>query len=52
MPLIRCPWPTDDLLMIRYHDETWGAPVHDDNRWLENPSACVCSMIFGKKPEL
>ncbi len=26
---IRCPWPTDELY-IRYHDEEWGVPVHDD----------------------
>ena len=26
----RCPWPGDDELMIRYHDEEWGVPVHDD----------------------
>lgn len=21
--------------MIRYHDEEWGVPVHDDNKWFE-----------------
>jgi DNA-3-methyladenine glycosylase I len=31
----RCSWaradrPTPDLLMVRYHDEEWGVPVHDD----------------------
>ena len=26
---IRCPWPTDELY-IRYHDEEWGVPVHND----------------------
>jgi DNA-3-methyladenine glycosylase I len=25
----RCPWPTDEAY-IRYHDEEWGVPVHDD----------------------
>jgi DNA-3-methyladenine glycosylase I len=25
----RCPWPADELY-IRYHDQEWGAPVHDD----------------------
>jgi DNA-3-methyladenine glycosylase I len=25
----RCPWPTDELY-IRYHDQEWGVPVHDD----------------------
>jgi DNA-3-methyladenine glycosylase I len=27
--LQRCSWPTDELY-IRYHDEEWGVPVHDD----------------------
>lgn len=31
----RCPWPTDDALMLRYHDEEWGVPVHDDRRHFE-----------------
>lgn len=31
---IRCPWPTDELY-IRYHDEEWGVPVHDDRRLFE-----------------
>ncbi|HEV2320340.1 MAG TPA: DNA-3-methyladenine glycosylase I [Verrucomicrobiae bacterium] len=30
----RCPWPTDDLY-VRYHDEEWGVPVHDDRRLFE-----------------
>jgi DNA-3-methyladenine glycosylase I len=25
----RCPWPSGDL-SIRYHDEEWGTPTHDD----------------------
>jgi DNA-3-methyladenine glycosylase I len=33
-PKTRCPWPTDDLY-IRYHDEEWGVPVHDDRRLFE-----------------
>src|ERR1700690_2978100 len=28
-PLIRCPWASNDL-SIRYHDEEWGVPAHDD----------------------
>jgi DNA-3-methyladenine glycosylase I len=28
-PLIRCPWASNDL-SIRYHDEEWGRPTHDD----------------------
>ncbi|MBR9984342.1 MAG: DNA-3-methyladenine glycosylase I [Desulfosarcina sp.] len=31
----RCGWPGDDPLMVRYHDEEWGVPVHDDRRWFE-----------------
>lgn len=31
----RCPWPGDDPLMVRYHDEEWGVPVHDDRKWFE-----------------
>jgi DNA-3-methyladenine glycosylase I len=29
-PQIRCPWAGDDSLMVRYHDEEWGVPTHDD----------------------
>ncbi len=28
--LIRCHWPDDDSLYVRYHDEEWGLPVYDD----------------------
>jgi DNA-3-methyladenine glycosylase I len=31
---MRCGWARDEL-MIRYHDEEWGVPVHDDRRWFE-----------------
>jgi DNA-3-methyladenine glycosylase I len=31
----RCEWPSDDKLMIKYHDEEWGVPVHDDRTWFE-----------------
>ena len=30
----RCGWARDDL-SIRYHDQEWGVPVHDDQRWFE-----------------
>ena len=33
---IRCDWPSDDELMIRYHDEEWGEPKHDDRRLFED----------------
>jgi DNA-3-methyladenine glycosylase I len=31
----RCPWPSDDPLMIAYHDEEWGIPLHDDRKLFE-----------------
>jgi DNA-3-methyladenine glycosylase I len=31
----RCGWPGDDPLMIRYHDQEWGVPVHVDRKWFE-----------------
>jgi DNA-3-methyladenine glycosylase I len=31
----RCPWPTGEPLMLRYHDEEWGVPVHDDRKHFE-----------------
>ena len=33
-PLTRCDWAQSEL-MIRYHDEEWGVPVHDDRRLFE-----------------
>jgi DNA-3-methyladenine glycosylase I len=30
----RCAWAKNDLA-IRYHDEEWGVPVHDDQRLFE-----------------
>jgi DNA-3-methyladenine glycosylase I len=30
----RCGWARNEL-SIRYHDEEWGVPVHDDRRWFE-----------------
>ena len=30
----RCPWPKNDLA-VRYHDEEWGIPLHDDRRLFE-----------------
>ena len=32
---VRCPWPSGDPLMLRYHDEEWGVPVHDDRKHFE-----------------
>jgi DNA-3-methyladenine glycosylase I len=31
----RCPWPSDDRLMIEYHDKEWGAPLHNDRKLFE-----------------
>jgi DNA-3-methyladenine glycosylase I len=32
----RCSWcPTDNPLYIRYHDEEWGVPLHDDRELFE-----------------
>ena len=31
----RCGWVTAEPLYIRYHDEEWGRPVHDDRRLFE-----------------
>ena len=31
----RCPWATSDPLYVRYHDEEWGVPLHDDRRLFE-----------------
>jgi len=32
--LIRCSWASNDL-SIRYHDEEWGVPAHDDRKLFE-----------------
>ena len=31
----RCTWMGDDILMLRYHDDEWGVPVHEDRKWFE-----------------
>ncbi|UCG78828.1 MAG: DNA-3-methyladenine glycosylase I [Nitrospirota bacterium] len=31
----RCQWVGDDQLYIRYHDEEWGVPVHNDRKLFE-----------------
>lgn len=33
--LIRCPWPKNDAVYIRYHDVEWGVPVTDDHKQFE-----------------
>jgi len=31
----RCPWCEGNELYIKYHDEEWGSPVHDDIKHFE-----------------
>jgi len=31
----RCAWCGTDPLYVRYHDEEWGVPLHDDRRLFE-----------------
>ena len=30
-----CSWPTNDPLMIKYHDKEWGVPLHNDKKLFE-----------------
>jgi DNA-3-methyladenine glycosylase I len=32
---VRCEWAGDEAEMVRYHDEEWGVPEHDDRRLFE-----------------
>jgi len=31
----RCDWPSNNPLMIKYHDKEWGVPVHNDRKIFE-----------------
>ncbi len=31
----RCAWCGEDLLYMKYHDEEWGVPLHDDRQLFE-----------------
>ncbi|HJY64242.1 MAG TPA: DNA-3-methyladenine glycosylase I [Ignavibacteria bacterium] len=31
----RCPWCGEDPLYVKYHDEEWGKPLHDDPKLFE-----------------
>lgn len=31
----RCRWAEPDPLLMKYHDEEWGVPVHDDRKQFE-----------------
>jgi DNA-3-methyladenine glycosylase I len=35
MNITRCDWSGDDPLMVAYHDQEWGLPVHDDRLLFE-----------------
>jgi DNA-3-methyladenine glycosylase I len=35
MAITRCKWSGQDPLLLAYHDEEWGVPVHDDNKLFE-----------------
>lgn len=35
MTVKRCSWVTDDEVYIKYHDEEWGVPTHDDKELFE-----------------
>ncbi len=35
MEPVRCGWAGKEPLYIRYHDEEWGVPIHDDQRLFE-----------------
>jgi DNA-3-methyladenine glycosylase I len=30
-----CNWPTNDPLMVKYHNEEWGVPLHNDRKIFE-----------------
>ncbi len=33
--IIRCAWCGTDPLYVKYHDEEWGVPLHDDKKLFE-----------------
>ena len=33
--LTNCSWPGQDERMLRYHNEEWGVPLHDDRKLFE-----------------
>lgn len=30
-----CPWTVNDPLLMKYHDQEWGVPLHDDQKLFE-----------------
>lgn len=35
MPKCRCPWCESHPLYVRYHDDIWGVPEHNDRALFE-----------------
>lgn len=35
MTIKKCSWVTDEEIYIKYHDEEWGVPTHDDQELFE-----------------
>jgi len=33
--IIRCAWPSEDKIMIKYHDKEWGVPLRNDKKLFE-----------------
>lgn len=33
--IVRCSWCISDPIYVKYHDEEWGVPVHDDRKLFE-----------------
>ncbi len=33
--IVRCRWAINDPLYLKYHDEEWGVPLHDDRQLFE-----------------
>lgn len=33
--MTNCTWPGNDALMLAYHDNEWGKPLHDDHKLFE-----------------
>src|ERR1035437_8490665 len=33
--MANCTWPGNDELMLAYHNEEWGVPLHDDRKLFE-----------------
>jgi DNA-3-methyladenine glycosylase I len=33
--VFRCPWALSSELMIKYHDEEWGVPIHNERKLFE-----------------